>query len=223
MKSQYILPICFAAAAHGALLFGFTKGPAPVKQLKEKTREVPFVLAKPDPEPPVIVESDSASALPKPAPDAPQPIRSEEPLAIETQSDFTITPPPIPPLGTEDMRRIVEFKDGIPGGIGEAIGKDGIVSSGLLDNAPRTRFQAAPMFPFQAKREGISGEVYVDFTVDEQGKVIEPRVVKSSNPMFDEPTLKAVSKWQFEPGKRNGRIVKFRMTVPVLFSLNEGS
>ena len=223
MKNPYVLPICFAAAAHGALLFGFSKSPVAAKPLKEKPDLIPFVLAKPDPEPPVVVESDSASALPKPAPDAPRPIRSEEPLALETRSDFTITPPKIPPLGAEDMRQIVEFKDGVPGGIGEAISRDGIVSSGLLDNTPRTRFQAAPMFPFQAKREGISGEVYVDFTVDEQGTVIEPRVVKSSHSMFDEPTLRAVAKWQFEPGKRNGRIVKFRMTVPVLFSLNEGS
>jgi protein TonB len=40
--------------------------------------------------------------------------------------------------------------------------------------------------------------------------------------MFEEPTLRAVAKWQFEPGRRDGRIVKFRMTVPVLFNLNEG-
>lgn len=223
MKNPYILPICFAVAAHGALLFGFTKSPVAAKPPKEKIEYIPFVVAKLDPEPPVVVEADHASAPPKPAPDAPQPIRSEEPLAIETRSDFTITPPPIPPPGTEEMRRILEFKSGVPDGIGEAIAKDGVFSLGLLDNTPRTRFQVSPTYPFQGRREGMNGEVYVDFTVDEQGRVSEPRVVKSSHPMFEEPTLKAVAKWQFEPGKRNGRIVKFRMMVPVLFNLNEGS
>lgn len=222
MKNPYVLPICFAAAAHGALLFGFIKNPVAVKLPKEiVTRDV-FEIREIDPEPPVSVEVDSGSALPKPAPDLPQPIRSEEPIAIETRSDFTITPPPIPPPGTEEMRRILEFNGGVTGGVGEAMWKDGIVKSGWLDRPPRTRFQAAPMFPFQAKREGISGEVFVDFTVNEQGKVVEPRVVKSSHSMFDEPTLRALAKWQFEPGKRDGKIVRFRMTVPVRFNLNEG-
>jgi protein TonB len=69
----------------------------------------------------------------------------------------------------------------------------------------------------------VSGEVYVDFVVDERGQVTNPQVVKSSNPVFNDPTLRAVSKWQFEPGRRNGKVVKFRMTVPVMFSLDEGS
>ena len=223
MKNPYILPICFAAAAHGALLFGFTKDSVAAKQPKEKKDYIPFVVSKLDPEPEVVVEVDSSSALPKPAPEMPQPIRSPEPVAIETRSDFTITPPPIPPPGTEQMRQILEFKEGVPGGIGEAIAKGGVFSLGSLDNTPRTRFQVSPTYPFQGRREGLKGEVYVDFTVDEQGRVIEPRVVKSSHPMFEEPTLRAVAKWQFEPGKRNGRIVKFRMTVPVLFNLHEGS
>ena len=121
------------------------------------------------------------------------------------------------------MRRILDANSGVLGGTGTALFGGPIVSGDLLDNPPRTRFQASPLYPFQAKREGTSGEVLVDFMVDEQGRVVEPRVVKSSHPMFDEPTLRAVAKWQFEPGRRDGRIVKFRMTVPVLFNLNEGS
>jgi periplasmic protein TonB len=221
MKNPYILPVCFAAAAHGALLFGFTKGPVAAKPPKEIITCHLFEIKEVEPEPPVV-EVDSSSALPKPAPEMPQPIRSPEPPAIETRSDFTITPPPIPPPGTEEMRQILEFKSGAPDGIGEAIAKEGVFSLGLLDNTPRTRFQVSPTYPFEARRGGVHGEVFVDFTVDEQGRVLDPRVVKSSHAMFDEPTLRAVAKWQFEPGKRNGRIVKFRMTVPVLFNLNEG-
>ena len=33
--------------------------------------------------------------------------------------------------------------------------------------------------------------------------------------------LRAVAKWRFEPGRRHGQIVRFRMVVPIHFSLNE--
>ena len=222
LNNPYLLPICFAAAAHGALLFGFTKNPAPVKQATARVPPVIFVLA-PDVEPPVVVESETAPAQTKPPIAAPQPFRSEEPVAVETTSPFVITPPPLVAVSSEDVRQILHLDQGVVGGIGDAISKVGIVSGDVLDNAPRTRFQASPLYPFQGKKEGMSGEVFVDFTVDEQGRVVEPRIVKSSHPIFEEPTLRAVAKWQFEPGRRNGRIVKFRMTVPVVFSLNEGS
>ncbi|MGH7959039.1 MAG: energy transducer TonB, partial [Opitutaceae bacterium] len=63
--------------------------------------------------------------------------------------------------------------------------------------------------------------VHVDFMVDERGHVVDPRIVRSSNRLFEEPTLRAVSKWKFEPGRRHGKVVTFRMMVPVMFNLNE--
>ena len=142
---------------------------------------------------------------------------------MATTSPFTITPRPLAPISAEDVRQMFVPTTGGAGEIGQALSKVAIVSGDLLDNPPRTRFQASPLYPFQAKKEGMNGEVWVDFVVDEQGRVREPRVVKSSHVTFDEPTLRAVAKWQFEPGRRNGRIVSFRMTVPVLFNLHEGS
>ena len=90
-----------------------------------------------------------------------------------------------------------------------------------MDNPPRTRFQTAPIYPHVAKLAGMRGEVLVDFLVDDRGRVVDPRVVASSDRMFEEPTLKAVAKWQFEPGRRGGKIVSFRMRVPVIFNLAE--
>jgi protein TonB len=79
----------------------------------------------------------------------------------------------------------------------------------------------APLYPFEGKRDGLRGEVVVEFLVDETGAVHDPHVVRSSHRMFEEPTLRAVSKWKFEPGRRAGRVVRFKMAVPVVFSLNE--
>ncbi|MBI4622768.1 MAG: energy transducer TonB [Verrucomicrobia bacterium] len=90
-----------------------------------------------------------------------------------------------------------------------------------LRERARTRFQPAPVYPSEGRREGLRGEVFVEFLVDEAGRVADPRVVHSSNRMFEEPTLQAVLRWRFEPGRRAGRIVRFKMAVPVIFSLNE--
>jgi protein TonB len=218
MNKQYILPVCFAAAAHGALLFGFTKNPRPPKIDEPETRLV--VCEFPLEEPIVEVQPDRTDTGPKIPPDAPQPERSIEPPPIEVTTGFTITPPPIAPPGVKDLKVIPEFPPGVPGGDGKGPWSD-VLSSIHLDNTPRTRYQPPPVYPFEAKREGLVGEVIVEFLVDERGRVIEPRVVRSSNRVFDEPTLRAVAKWQFEPGRRDGKVVRFRMAAPVVFNLNE--
>ena len=95
------------------------------------------------------------------------------------------------------------------------------MTGAMLDNPPRARFQAAPFYPHAAKHAGMRGEVVVEILVDDHGRVVEPRVVRSSDRVFEEATLKAVAKWQFEPGRRGGKIVSFRMMVPVVFNLSE--
>jgi periplasmic protein TonB len=220
MKNHYVLPVCFAAAAHGALLFGFTKNP---RSLTVKNEIIPipiFAIPNVVEEPPVVVENDQRDTAAKPAPDVPQLPRSAEPLTIEMDNRPTMTAPPLQTEGLKDVIKLFDDSFGKPGGKGAS--PFGDVMSGIdLDNPPRTRFQATPVFPFEAKRSGMSGEVHVEFIVNESGRVTEPKVVKSSHHLFDEPTLRAVAKWQFEPGRRGGRIVRFRMTVPVVFNLNE--
>ena len=38
---------------------------------------------------------------------------------------------------------------------------------------------------------------------------------------FVEPALRAVRHWRFEPGRRDGKAVPFRMTIPIEFSLED--
>ncbi|MBZ0258769.1 energy transducer TonB, partial [bacterium] len=51
----------------------------------------------------------------------------------------------------------------------------------------------------------------------QRGQVENPIVQKSTDPIFENPALSAVKKWKFEPGKRNGEPVRFRMRVPITF------
>jgi protein TonB len=80
-----------------------------------------------------------------------------------------------------------------------------------LDKKPQARSQPGPRYPFELKRQGISGECTVQFFVDENGVVSDPIVVSASHEEFKKPCLDAVMQWRFSPGMKNGRKVATRM------------
>jgi TonB family protein len=65
----------------------------------------------------------------------------------------------------------------------------------------------------------LTGTVVVEFVVGRNGRVLAANVVRSTDPAFDEETLRAVRHWVFEPGLLHCRPVSFRMEVPVQFKL----
>ena len=110
---------------------------------------------------------------------------------------------------------------GVPEGVPDGLRLDGgVLNAANLDRVPRALAQIPPRYPAEARMKGLSGEVVVEFNVDESGNVSSVRVVRSSSREFDAAALAAVRKWRFEPGRRHGRIVRFSMVVPVVFRLN---
>jgi TonB family protein len=51
---------------------------------------------------------------------------------------------------------------------------------------------------------GIMGDVVVEVTIDEQGKIVELKLVQSLSQSVDQLVLAAVAKWQFLPATKNG-------------------
>ena len=94
---------------------------------------------------------------------------------------------------------------------------DQIFSMDDLDQKPRAVYQPSPLFTKQLRRKA-PGKVNVIFIVDERGRVIEPRVRSSTDTIFEKPALDAIKRWKFEPGKRSGKAVRFRMLAPITFS-----
>lgn len=84
---------------------------------------------------------------------------------------------------------------------------------------PKAVSQEKPVYPFAMRRFGLRGSVLLEFEVNTQGRVQNARIVSSDNPAFDEPALKAVFAWKFEPATRNGQPVTMRMRVPIQFTL----
>jgi TonB family protein len=71
---------------------------------------------------------------------------------------------------------------------------------------------------------GLTGEVVVEFSLDIEGRVRNPFVVRSNNPGFDEAALDAIRKWQFEPAAREGQPVNTRrIQQNFSFQFNDGS
>ncbi len=71
------------------------------------------------------------------------------------------------------------------------------------------------------RRAGITGDVNVGFIVDSDGNVRDAYPISSSHREFEVPAVQAVSKWKFRPGRRGGKAVNTRMSVPIVFSFND--
>lgn len=84
---------------------------------------------------------------------------------------------------------------------------------------PKLVSKVAPAYPEQARASGLAGDVIVEAEVTTEGAVRNPRVVQSSDKVFDAPTLAAVSKWRYEPATLNGKPVAVIFTVTTRFKL----
>ena len=93
---------------------------------------------------------------------------------------------------------------------------DGALELNDLDKRPRVIFQPGPQLTSAIRKAG-GGTVYVLFIVNQRGRVQDPIVQQSPNPILNRPALNTVKKWRFEPGERKGEAVSFRMRVPITF------
>jgi protein TonB len=62
--------------------------------------------------------------------------------------------------------------------------------------------------------------VVVIFIVDENGRVQDPKVQRTTNPSFDRSALSAIKQWKFEPAKVQGRSVSSRLRQSFSFENN---
>lgn len=75
-------------------------------------------------------------------------------------------------------------------------------------------------YPASAQDAGIQGRVVVQFVVNKDGSIVEPKVVRNVDPALDKEAIRVVSampKWT--PGKQRGKTVRVRYTLPVMFRL----
>ena len=75
-------------------------------------------------------------------------------------------------------------------------------------------------YPPEAKNKHIEGKVYVRFTVNCHGEVVDASIIRSIDPLLDQEALRIVNESpSWTPGKQRGKAVNVQFTIPVEFSL----
>ena len=196
--------------------------------------EAPAPIVETPPDPFVMLEippSDLTPPPPPPPPAPPPPIQvsddreivdeAVESLDIDFGDAMVPTGPPAPPLAPPPPPHTPIAAPPPP--------PDAFVEEEVLDFVPVENqpvliggldgLQRRVVYPEIALRAGVSGTVFVRFVVDEEGRVVDPEIVRSPNDALSRAALTAVRESAFEPGTQRGRAVKVRYSLPIRFIL----
>jgi len=106
-----------------------------------------------------------------------------------------------------------------------------VVFAGVQDTAiyepgkgvslPQATRQVKADYTEEAKANRIEGAVFLDVVVLADGAVGEVKVAKSLDSIYglDANAVKAMKKWEFKPGTKDGKPVAVRVHVEMTFSL----
>ena len=75
-------------------------------------------------------------------------------------------------------------------------------------------------YPTIAQENGTQGRVTVQFVVNQDGSIVDVKVLRGVDPYLDKEAIRVISsmpKWI--PGKQRGKPVRVKYTVPVMFRL----
>jgi periplasmic protein TonB len=133
---------------------------------------------------------------------------------------------------------------GVPGGVpgGQMGGVLGGVIGGVLSTAarplappsgkpspmrvggrvkpPKAIIQVRPDYPPLARQARIQGQVQIDAILDEQGNVVEMRVVSGPAILY-QAALDALKTWKYEPTYLNDQPIAVQMIVTITFTLGQ--
>jgi len=175
---------------------------------------------------PEEIESlEMAPPPPPPPPDEPPP--PPEPEQEEPPPELDTPPPPIS-LEQLDMALNPGTGGSLAGDFalpsfdvnqGDLGGLD-IFDIADLEDKPQPKRQGSPRYPSTARRSGLEGYAIAEFIIDENGNVASVEITKSSDPVFEQPTIEAIRGWKFSPGQKDGRPVKTRSRVKMPYQLN---
>ncbi len=161
------------------------------------------------------------------APPPPPIIEEEKPPEEPPPEEKPPEPAPQEQISLADLELSLN-----PGGVGDGTGAS--IASALAgaaanaanqlfsgsggDIKPRPTVQVPPKYPAALRKQKLEGVVIVSFVVDQNGRVISPKVEQTPHPAFAKEALDAIKQWKFEPGQRGGTKVPMKMKVPIRFS-----
>jgi TonB family protein len=82
------------------------------------------------------------------------------------------------------------------------------------------RTDAFPDYPESMRRKKQDGEVEVEGVVAQDGRFIDLKVFRTSDPGFNENALKAAAKYEFQPATLDGKPVACLLRVEMTFMIH---
>lgn len=153
------------------------------------------------------------------APPPPDSLLDQPPPVPETQEEPPpdMAPPPADLGSTSlDIGMVGGTGAAMPMNFGAAMQNAAAnFSLGETGSKPRPVYQVPPKIPAALRQ--ASGRVEVEFTVDAQGRVQNPRITSSFSPLMNEAVIAAIRQWRFEPGQRGGKRVPTKTKMPFKF------
>ena len=156
---------------------------------------------------------------------------------IEQTDTLPLPPPPdpdmvLPVVGEEILEgEIIENPDSTQNYASDAKMEDEDMILGMMERMPQFpggedalyEFLAKNIkYPQAAKERKIQGKVFVQFTVDKDGAIINPRVVRDIGGGCGEEALRVVKmmpNWEF--GEKRVRKTRTELTLPIRFTLED--
>jgi len=106
------------------------------------------------------------------------------------------------------------FGNGTGGGTG-----DGVYRPGGDVTSPLATYRPEPEYSEEARKQKRQGSVLLSLVVDEKGKPVQIKVVRSLGLGLDEKAIEAVQQWRFQPGRKDGKPVPVQAQIEVTFRL----
>lgn len=229
-----LMPVVVTTTAHLFIVGAFIVVPLlyVTEQLPEVPTIVAFVAAAPSPPPPPPPPPRPPSEPVKAPPVRSSVDRAAAPIDVPQQIE--------PEIGGEDEFDEASFggvEGGVPGGIvGGIVGglpdvppppppppppvppRPRLVRIGGQLQAPDLIKRVEPEYPGFAVSAAIQGVVILEAMVDENGEVIDVKVLRSV-PLLDRAAITAVRQWRYSPLLLNGIPSRFVLTVSLSFHL----
>jgi protein TonB len=199
-----------ALALNGTIVIGLIAFAAPhfVKPI-DHPLIVEAIKLQPPPPPVDIPPPPEAHEAKLPPPSAVDIVQPLVPTAVADSPVFPPEPPTPPsPIGS------------IAGGGGEPIKLPPVVIGPVRDSRYAANFQ--PDYPASERRAGHEGRVVVRVLIGVDGRVKQvQRVSAASDAFFEVTERRALDKWRFKPGTRDGVPIEAWQTVGLSFVLND--
>jgi len=109
-------------------------------------------------------------------------------------------------LRPDDVRYITEVMPEFPGGTASLF----------------KFFEQQVKYPEKERKLAVSGKLYVEFIVEKDGSISNPKVIKSlaQSKNLDQEALRVISLMpRWTPGKEHGEPVRVKMVLPIAFKL----